>query len=215
MKFSAATILAAVAGVSATDGKGTSPYGSSHYSTSPYGSPTYSTPYGNPTYSTPYGTPTHSTPYGTPTYSTPYGTPTYSTHPYGTGYNSPVMTTVTVTGYTTVCPEATTFTYGTKVYSATAGQTVTIEGPCTLVYPMTTTSNVYCNECSQPTGYPVSQEYPVSTLSSVYYPPVQTTYQPTSSSSPYGGVVTAGAAQLVAMSGAGLAGLLGLAVFVL
>jgi len=49
-------------------------------------------------------------------------------------------TTETVTSYTTYCPVATTVTQGTKTYTATAGQTLTItDCPCTLKRPVTTT----------------------------------------------------------------------------
>ncbi|RDL36427.1 uncharacterized protein BP5553_05779 [Venustampulla echinocandica] len=52
-------------------------------------------------------------------------------------------TTVTVSSYTTYCPEATTITQGTKTYTATASETLTItDCPCTLTKPV------------KPTGYP-------------------------------------------------------------
>jgi len=42
-------------------------------------------------------------------------------------------TTEVVTAYTTVCPAATTFTQGTKTYTATAGETITVTNcPCTI-----------------------------------------------------------------------------------
>ncbi|EPE27881.1 hypothetical protein GLAREA_04672 [Glarea lozoyensis ATCC 20868] len=50
-------------------------------------------------------------------------------------------TTETVTSYTTYCPVATTVTQGTKTYTATAGQTLTItDCPCTIKHPKPTTT---------------------------------------------------------------------------
>jgi hypothetical protein len=50
-------------------------------------------------------------------------------------------TTITTDILTTVCPEATTLTYGTKTYTATASETLTItDCPCTASYPVKPTS---------------------------------------------------------------------------
>ncbi|KAH6666861.1 putative clock-controlled protein 6 [Halenospora varia] len=52
-------------------------------------------------------------------------------------------TTEVVTSYTTFCPEATTFTQGTKTYTATASETVTItDCPCTIKKPKPTSPPV-------------------------------------------------------------------------
>ncbi|KAL2062585.1 hypothetical protein VTL71DRAFT_5657 [Oculimacula yallundae] len=73
---------------------------------------------------------------------------------YGNGWNTTssaeagyptsepvVYTTVTTDIYTTYCPEATTFTQGTKTYTATASETLTItDCPCTYSYPAKPTS---------------------------------------------------------------------------
>merc|ERR1711964_306110 len=64
---------------------------------------------------------------------------------YGYGWNptssEPVAyTTLTTDIYTTYCPEATTFTQGTKTYTATASETLTItDCPCTYSHPVTGT----------------------------------------------------------------------------
>jgi len=60
----------------------------------------------------------------------------------GMGWNeTTTYTTETVTSYTTYCPAATTVTQGTKTYTATAGETLTItDCPCTLKHPVTTTA---------------------------------------------------------------------------
>merc|ERR1712093_450731 len=67
--------------------------------------------------------------------------------PYGYGWNTTssepvVYTTLTTDIYTTYCPEATTFTQGTKTYTATASETLTItDCPCTYSHPVTGTPN--------------------------------------------------------------------------
>merc|ERR1712230_183722 len=64
---------------------------------------------------------------------------------YGYGWNTTssepvVYTTLTTDIYTTYCPEATTFTRGTKTYTATASETLTItDCPCTYSHPVTGT----------------------------------------------------------------------------
>jgi hypothetical protein len=49
---------------------------------------------------------------------------------WGSGWSNDttVWTTVTTDVYTTFCPESTTFTQGTKTYTATASETLTITG---------------------------------------------------------------------------------------
>lgn len=57
-------------------------------------------------------------------------------------WNQTHVTTTTITTdiYTTWCPEATTFTHGTKTYTATASETVTItDCPCTYTTSSTST----------------------------------------------------------------------------
>merc|ERR1712098_769878 len=64
---------------------------------------------------------------------------------YGYGWNTTssepvVYTTLTTDIYTTYCPEATTFTQGTKTYTASASETLTItDCPCPCSLPVTGT----------------------------------------------------------------------------
>jgi len=54
------------------------------------------------------------------------------------GNDTVVYTTYTTDFFTTVCPSATQFTYGSQVYTATASETITItDCPCTLSKPVT------------------------------------------------------------------------------
>lgn len=104
-------------------------------------------------------------------------------------------TTEVVTEYTTFCPEPTTLTYGDKTYTVTKPTTLTItDCPCTVSRPIETTTKVVCEngECHKPNATATYKPKP---------PPTEP--------------VTAGAGKTVALTGAGLAGLLGLAAFAL
>jgi len=137
-----------------------------------------------------------------------------ASYAYGNGTASvPVVYTTEVhTAYTTVCPAATQLTYNGITYTATASQTLTITNcPCTVVKPVYTTSAV------APTVSPV---YPTANATSVA--PVPTvpagtgaapTTTPAASSTPI--PITGAANQVFAASGASLAGLLGLAAYLL
>lgn len=119
-------------------------------------------------------------------------------------------TTEVVTAYTTYCPEATEITQGSSTYTVTEATTLTISNcPCTLTHPVTVSSYVACStSCSAPV-------YANSTLASS---PVSTTPVGTGAGAPTAPpntVPTAGAGKAAALSGAGLAGLVGLAAFVL
>jgi len=133
--------------------------------------------------------------------------------------STPVVsyTTEVYTEYTTVCPAATELTYNGVTYTATESTTLTITNcPCTVVKPVTTSSYVYCATCTPvaPTYTPV---YP-TTNGTTTAPAV--TVAPTGS---YSAAPTAtqtqvaanGANQAMAFSGASLAGLLGLAAYIL
>jgi hypothetical protein len=120
-------------------------------------------------------------------------------------------TTEVVTDYVTYCPEATTLTYGHVTYVASESETVTIPGTYTVVKPVTTSSAV------APTYTPV---YPTANATTVA--PVPTypagTAAPTvaATATPAPSPITAGSgASKMALSGASLAGLLGLAAFLL
>ncbi|KAF6842195.1 mmc protein [Colletotrichum musicola] len=118
--------------------------------------------------------------------------------------------TEVVSSYTTYCPGPTVITHADKTYTITKATTLTItDCPCTVTKPVITSSIVKCDSCSVPTK---NATLPVAT------PPVSKTapaatggITPTKPPS----VPTAGAGKAAALSGAGLAGVLGLAAFVL
>jgi hypothetical protein len=113
-----------------------------------------------------------------------------------------------VTSYTTYCPEATTLTYNSVTYTITEPTTLTVTNcPCTIVKPVTTSSVVYCNTCAT-TSVPVY--YNTTTPGSVGTTSVKASATPTPST-----ITTSGGNQVLALSGASLAGLLGLAAYVL
>ncbi|KAL7793595.1 hypothetical protein V8C37DRAFT_101373 [Trichoderma ceciliae] len=141
--------------------------------------------------------------------------------------NVTVVTEVVDT-YTTYCPYATQITHGSKTYTVTEATTLTItDCPCTITRPVTTTSSVLCYTCgaAAPTGAPTGGNGgsvpPAFTNSTITVP----TQAPPAGGNPpasTGGVVpsappaipTGGASKAV-LSGAGLAGIVGLAAFVL
>jgi hypothetical protein len=108
-----------------------------------------------------------------------------------------------VTSYTTYCPEATTLTYNSVTYTITEPTTLTVTNcPCTIVKPVTTSSVVAT------TSVPVY--YNTTTPGSVGTTSVKASATPTPST-----ITTSGGNQVLALSGASLAGLLGLAAYVL
>lgn len=128
----------------------------------------------------------------------------------GYGYkneSTPVYTTEVVTSYETYCPGPTTITYGEQTYTVTEATTLTItDCPCTVVKPVYTTSAVYCSTCA-PTHVPV---YPNATMTTE----VGTTAIPTSKPTTTPIEANSGN-KAIAFSGASLAGLLGLAAYIL
>jgi hypothetical protein len=122
---------------------------------------------------------------------------------------TPVYTTEVVTSYTTYCPYPTTVVHGEKTYTVTEATTLTItDCPCTIVKPVTTSSVVYCNTCAPPaTHVPV---YPNATITTE----VGTTAVPTSKPTTTQIEANSGN-KAMAFSGASLAGLLGLAAYIL
>jgi len=132
-----------------------------------------------------------------------------------------VYTTEIVTEYTTVCPAATTMTYNGVTITATESETITLPCPCTVVKPITTTSVVACNTCTVPTGS-ASRVYANSTS-----PAIPTTAVATSTKAAVGttsaitvpaatsATVFTGGANKFTASGASLAGLVGLAAYLL
>jgi len=119
-----------------------------------------------------------------------------------------VYTTEVHTAYTTVCPASTELTFNGVTYTATASTTLTITNcPCTIVKPVTTKSAV------APASTPVYHNGTAATTTKVVPPPAGTgSVVPTSSPST---ITTSGGNKAFALSGASLAGLLGLAAYVL
>jgi len=132
-----------------------------------------------------------------------------------------VWTTEVVDTYTTVCPGNAAVTVGGSTYTNTktvASTIVVTDCPCTVSKPVYSTSSV-----AVPTSAPAGPVYPISnsTVTSVPEVPtsapggsVGTTSAPVGTATP-STVPASGANSLVAMSGASLAGLLGLAAYIL
>jgi len=126
-------------------------------------------------------------------------------------YGNVSYTTEVVTALTTYCPFATQITHGGSVYTVSEPTTLVITNcPCTVTKPVVTASAVVCNTC---TSYSNSTTAAPTTLapSSTGSTPIATA----SSSTPPTSVPTAGAGKVVALSGGALAGLLGMAAFIL
>lgn len=129
-------------------------------------------------------------------------------------YNDTIIyTTEVVDVYTTVCPAEGTITFNGQTYTNTLTETSTIvitNCPCTISKPVYTTSAVvvpsapvYPNATTPaPTAVPTSA--PGGVVGTTYIPSPSPTVVPAS-----------GANKAFAMSGAGLAGLLGLAAYLL
>ncbi|KAL6803041.1 hypothetical protein GGI42DRAFT_19097 [Trichoderma sp. SZMC 28013] len=146
--------------------------------------------------------------------------------------NVTIVTDV-VDQYVTYCPFATQITHGSKTYTVTEPTTLTItDCPCTITRPVTVTSSVLCNTCgaAAPTGAPSPSGAPSGNNGSGYTPPAftnstittPTQAPPAGGPASTGGVVPSappavptGGANKAVLSGAGLAGIVGLAAFVL
>jgi hypothetical protein len=117
-------------------------------------------------------------------------------------FKNVTYTTEIVTAITTYCPEPTTVEYGGTTYTITEATTLTItDCPCTIKKPVTTISAPsYHNSTVAPTGV-------VPTTA-----PAGTGVAPGPTSPP---LATAGAGKAAALSGGALAGVLGLAAFIL
>lgn len=125
------------------------------------------------------------------------------------GYKNETVayTTEVVTALTTYCPEATTLTHNGQTYTITEATTLTITNcPCTVTKPVTTSSVVVCHTCGYNSTTPAAP-YTPSTK------PAASTATGTGSVKPTAPppAVTAGAGKTAALSGAGLAAVLGLA----
>jgi len=111
--------------------------------------------------------------------------------------------TEVVTAYTTYCPAPTTIVYNDVTYTVTKATTLTITNcPCTITKPAIVTPVTVCNKCVE------APKVTTTTVGTVK--PVASTVAPTSTVKPF----TGGANGLTA-SGAGLAGLLALAAYIL
>ncbi|KAI9848461.1 MAG: hypothetical protein M1837_000256 [Sclerophora amabilis] len=153
-----------------------------------------------------------------------------ATIPSGTG-SHPVYTTEVLTAFTTYCPSPTEIVHSSKTYTVTEATTLTItDCPCTVTKPISSAVVTYCPTCP-PTGSDVPA-VPIPTGSVSYsngtvpiVPPTPTSVPGAASSSvaPTAGTTTGAAAptftgaanKAFAASGAGLAGLLGLAAYIL
>jgi len=127
-------------------------------------------------------------------------------------YNTTAIsyTTEVHTAYTTVCPAATELTFNGVTYTATESTTLTITNcPCTVVLPVTTSSVVYCTTCAVPTSAPV---YANSTTAAGAVGTTSAAGYPTAAPST---ITASGGNKVFAFSGASLAGLLGLAAYIL
>jgi len=125
-----------------------------------------------------------------------------------------VYTTEVHTAYTTVCPASTQLTFNGVTYTATASQTLTITNcPCTVVKPVSTSSVV-----AAPSAAPVypNGTAPAATTPAAAAPPAVGTTSVKSTPTATPSTITAsGGNKAFALSGASLAGLLGLAAYVL
>jgi len=124
-------------------------------------------------------------------------------------WSNVTYTTETVTALTTYCPGPTQITHGGTTYTITEATTLTItDCPCTITKPITTVSSVVCNSCTS---------YANTTAAAPTTTAVKTTAVGTISATTTKATTlpTAGAGKAAALSGAGLAGVLGLAAFIL
>ncbi|KAF4636919.1 hypothetical protein G7Y89_g1147 [Cudoniella acicularis] len=130
-----------------------------------------------------------------------------------------VYTTDIVTAYTTVCPASTQLTFNGVTYTATESTTLTITNcPCTIVKPVTTSSVVYCNTCapsSVPAVYTNGTTPVATTAVATSAGSVGTTSAKASVSATPSTITASGGNKAFAFSGASLAGLLGLAAYIL
>ncbi|KAK1731033.1 hypothetical protein CaCOL14_005657 [Colletotrichum acutatum] len=118
--------------------------------------------------------------------------------------------TEVVSAYTTYCPGPTVISHADKTYTITSATTLTItDCPCTVTKPVITSSIVKCENCAAPTkNGTVPVATPALSKTTVAGTAAITPTKPVS-------VPTAGAGKAAALSGAGLAGVLGFAAFVL
>ena len=120
-------------------------------------------------------------------------------------WSNVTYTTEVVTALTTYCPFATQVTHNGQTYTVTEATTLTITNcPCTVTKPVSTTSSVVCNTCGVKTTTSAAAPTTTKSVGTISASATKPTTVP-----------TAGAGKVAALSGAGLAGVLGLAAFVL
>jgi len=128
-----------------------------------------------------------------------------------------VYTTEIVDTYVTVCPASATITFDGHTYTNThtESSTITITNcPCTISKPVYTSTSVICNTCAVPTVAPVYPNATVATSVPVVKPTTVGTVGVPAPTVP-ANLPASGANKAIAMSGASLAGLLGLVAYVL
>jgi len=125
--------------------------------------------------------------------------------------NNVVYTTITNSEFVTICPASSTLVHLGQTYTntLTVATTITIACPsgCAQAIPIYTTSSVICNTCP-PAATPV---YPSknATIPGTQVPSAAKTVPAKTN------IYQGGAEKIAALSGAGLAGLLGLVAYVL
>ncbi|KAI1439206.1 hypothetical protein GGR50DRAFT_690555 [Xylaria sp. CBS 124048] len=131
-----------------------------------------------------------------------------------------------VSSYETYCPGPTQITYGANTYTVTEATTLTItDCPCTVSMPVMTTSAVHCSTCSSgsarviptlsaPIFAPVINATAVNNNFTAS-PPTVSPIAPAGGTAPNGVIPVAAAGKVAAMSGAILAGLVGVVAFIL
>ncbi|TVY49586.1 Clock-controlled protein [Lachnellula occidentalis] len=128
-------------------------------------------------------------------------------------------TTEVHTAYTTVCPASTQLTFNGVTYTATASTTLTITNcPCTVVKPVSTSAVVYCATCAPSSAAAPPPSYTNGTVVPAKTTPggsVGTTSAKASGTASPSTITASGANKAMAFSGASLAGLLGLAAYIL
>jgi len=128
-----------------------------------------------------------------------------------------VYTTEVHTAYTTVCPASTQLTFNGVTYTATASTTLTITNcPCTVVKPVTTSAVVAPSSSAvAPPVYANTTVPAVPTTAATTAGSVGTTSAKSSATAAPSTITASGGNKAFALSGASLAGLLGLAAYIL
>jgi len=125
-------------------------------------------------------------------------------------------TTEVHTAYTTVCPASTELTFNGVTYTATASTTLTITNcPCTVVKPVSTSAAVAPSSAVVVPAVYTNATTPVVPAKTTAGGSVGTTSAKASGTATPSTITASGANKAMAFSGASLAGLLGLAAYIL